>query len=296
MSYDLPTSEVSNWVPSAVDQATPLRPNPTTGTPPPIVQTLSAAAVSGTPLIRRTDEVLVRAGLSPYGIPGDVRLEYFVDDLERTDESRTVVAMAPSAGQHEVRLPAQSDSSIVRYRILADPGSGLQVISPRPSDPYRYHAYFVSPDIGSAQPPYQLFINSRDWGQLWTNVNFPSADERRVVPESVGGSTVRCQIRPTWDERVPAVFVSEGEVYDVRVRYQGSRWNRPNGSEIDLARTSISPLPNPMMQSSGGSNILRALSWNISFPRYARFEGKRDPLILNKLNQSCPGLDAAVGE
>jgi hypothetical protein len=120
-----------------------------------------------------------------------------------------------------------------------------------------------------------------------------------VIPETVGGSTVRCQIRPTWDQRVPAVFVSEGKVYDVRVRYQGSRWNRPAGNVIDLARTTISPLPNPMMtQTSGGttSDVLRALSWNISFPKFGRFEGKRDPLILNKLNQSCPGLDAAVGE
>ena len=47
---------------------------------------------------------------------------------------------------------------------------------------------------------------------------------------------------------------------------------------------------------SDSTQVLRALSWNISFPRYARFEGRRDPLILNKLNQSCPGLDAAVGE
>jgi hypothetical protein len=298
VSYDIATAEVSNWVPSTVDGATPGRRNPLSGTPPTIVQTLSAAPVSGTALIRRTDEVLIRAGLSPFGSVSDVRLEYFVDDLERTDETTTVVAMPLVGGQREVRLPARSDNSIVRYRVLADLGSGLQVISPRASDPYRFHAYFVSPNVSSGQPPYQLFINSRDWGQIWTNVNFSSADDRRVVPETVGGSTVRCQIRPTWDLRVPAVFVSEGQVYDVRVRYQGSRWNRPAGSEIDLARTTISPLPNPMMarSASDSTQVLRALSWNISFPRYARFEGKRDPLILNKLNQSCPGLDAAVGE
>jgi hypothetical protein len=298
VSDALPTMEVANWVPSPLDGATPGHPNPVGGTPPPIVQTLSAAAVSGTPLIRRTDQVLVRAGLSPYGTPGDVRIESFVDDLERTDETTTVLPMAVNAGQHEARLPAQADNSIVRYRILADLGSGLQVISPRPSDPFRWHAYFVSPSIGSAQPPYQLFIKASDWGLIWTNVNFSSSDNRRVIPEPVGGSTVRCQIRQSWDERVPAVFVSEGRVYDVRVRYQGSRWNRPSGSEINLASTSISPLPSPMMERSttDTTQVLRALSWNISFPRFARFEGKRDPLILNKLNQSCPGLDAAVGE
>ena len=254
MSYDLPTAEVANWVPSPLDGPTPGAPNPTTGTPARIVQTLSAAAVTGTPLIRRTDEVVVRAGLSPYGSVGAVRLEYFVDDLERTDETDDGRGHVASGGQYEVRLPARSDNTIVRYRVLADLGSGLQVLSPRPSDPFRYHAYFVSPSLASAQPPYQLFINSKDWGQLWTNVNFASANDRRVVPETIGGSTVRCQLRQSWDGRVPAVFVSEGRVYDVRVRYQGSRWNRPVGSAIDLGRTSISPLPDPMMAgSSGGS-------------------------------------------
>jgi hypothetical protein len=299
VSYDLPSSEVSNWVPSPVDGATPGQPNPIAGTPPVIVQALSAEPAGGGLLIRRTDEVLVRATLSPYGSPGAVQLEYFVDDLERSDETLTMVPMDAAGGQREARLPARPDNSIVRYRILADLGSGPQVISPRPSDPYAFHAYFVSPTLPGAQPPYQLFVNSISWGQLWTNVNFSSSNDRRVIPETVGGSTIRCQLRPTWDDRVPAVFVSEGKVYDVRVRYQGSRWNRPVGSTIDLARTTISPLPNPMMQvTSGGttSNVLRALSWNISFPRYARFEGKRDPLILNKLNQSCPGLDAALGE
>jgi hypothetical protein len=299
VSYDLPTAAISNWVPSPIDEPTPGRPNALAGTPPPIVQSLSVAPVSGTSLIRRTDEVSVRVGLSPYGSASNLRVEYWVDDLERTDEATTAVTMSPSGSQYEARLPAQPDNSIVRYRIVADLGGGLEVLSPRPSDPYRLHAYFVSPAIASGQPPYQLFINSRDWGQLWTNVNFPdSADDRRVVPEMVGGSTVRCQIRQSWDERVPAVFVSEGRVYDVRVRYQGSRWNRPNGSEINLARTSISPLPVPMMARSttDSTMVLRALSWNVSFPRFSRFEGRRDPLILNKLNQSCPGLDAAVGE
>ena len=115
------------------------------------------------------------------------------------------------------------------------------MLSPRPSDPHPWHAYFVSPPITASQPPYQLFVKATDWGQLWTNVNFSDTNDRRVVPESIGGTTVRCLPRASWDGRVPAVFVTDGVVYDVRVRYQGSRWNRPNGNEIDLGRTTHQP-------------------------------------------------------
>ena len=281
VSYDLPANEVANWVPSPLDGATPGRANTVTGTPPAIVETLTAGPVNGQPLIRSSDEVIVRAGLSARGTPSDVRLEYFVDDLERTDEARTTVAMTGSGSNFDVRLPAQGQQ---QHRPLPHPGQrrrqpgrGLQVLSPRPSDPHAWHAYFVSPAIAASQPPYQLFVKATDWGQLWTNVNFSDTNDRRVVPESIGGTTVRCQPRVSWDGRVPAVFVVDGVVYDVRVRYQGSRWNRPNGNEIDLGRTTINPLPQPMMtRTSGGNtvNVLRALSWNISFPRFRRFEGQ----------------------
>ena len=218
-------------------------PTPSPARPPPSSQTLTAAPVNGQPLIRSTDEVVVRAGLSPYGTPADVRLEYFVDDLERTDETPTAVAMTRNGGQ--LRGPAAGPGE-QQHRPLPHPGRpgpGLQVVSPRPSDPYPWHAYFVSPTVTVSQPPYHLFVKSTDWGQLWTNVNFSDTNDRRVVPESIGGSTVRCQLRASWDERVPAVFVVDGVVYDVRVRYQGSRWNRPNGNEIDLAAPASAPCP-----------------------------------------------------
>ena len=44
VSYDLPGNEVANWVPSPLDGATPGRANTVTGTPPAIVETLSAGA------------------------------------------------------------------------------------------------------------------------------------------------------------------------------------------------------------------------------------------------------------
>ena len=301
VSYDLPASAIANWAPSPLDGATPGRSNNLTGTPPAILEALVAAPASGQPRIRAADEVLIRAKLSAQGTAREVQVEYFVDSLERTDEAHSLVPAAVTGLDLEARLPAQPDNSIVRYRILTDRGSGrAEVISPRASDPFAWHTYFVSPVIAAVEPPYQLFIRSADWGQLWTNIDHGSSSDSRVIPEAIGTETVRCRIRPSWDERVPAVLVHDGEVYDVRVRYQGSRWKRPYGRDIDLLRTTISPLPDPMMArpSPDGSiaPFLSALSWNIAFPRHHRLEGERESLIVNKLADACPGLSATVGE
>ena len=301
---ELPGLEVASWAPSPLPPAgpgpSPGRANRASGPPPAIVEALTAAPLSGERLVRASDEVAIRVRLSP-GAAADPQVEYFVDDLERSDEARTVVAATGSGRDREARLPRQPDNSIVRYRVLADRGAGrAEVLSPRAEDPVAWHAYFVSPVISSVDPPYQLFIKSTDWGQLWTNIDHPGPNERRVVAETVGGQTVRCRIRPSWDSRVPAVFVSDGQVHDVRVRYQGSRWKRTDGRPIDLTRTAIAPLPAPMMarpQPDGSlAPSLSALSWNIDFPRYRRFEGERDTIIINKLADACPGLSATVGE
>lgn len=290
-SYAHPTSTASNWLPSPVDAPTPGRANTVTGTPPPIVEILSAIPSGGGTLIRNSDMVTIRAGFSAYGTVTNVQLEYFVEDLERTDETKTTVAMTQNGGVWDAILPPQTDNKIVRYRVLANKGSGVEVISPRPSDPYAWHSYFVSPVISSSQPPYQLFIGSAAWGRLWTNINFPT-DERRVIKETISSTDYTCKVRPSWDADEPAVFVYQGVVYDVHVRYQGSRYQRGNGNDIDLGKTVINPLPNPTFP----NGTLRALSWNVGFPRYRRFEGTRATVIVNKLNQSCPGLDQAVGE
>jgi hypothetical protein len=294
VSYELPASVIANWVPSPLDGASPGRANSLGGTPPTIVETLQVAPSGRRGLIHANDEVMLSATFSAQGPLADIQVEYFVDNLERTDEPRAKVAMSRAAG--EARLPAQPETSIVRYRIVGDRGQGPEVISPRPSDPFGWHAYYVSPPINAPQPPYQLFIKSTDWGQLWTNIDFGDQNDRRVIPELIGDQLVRCRIRESWDARVPAVFVYEGVVYDVRVRYQGSRFQRRNGRAIDLTRTSFKPPPVPMMGNDPAVPYLEALSWNVNFPRYKRFADGRDSIILNKLNQSCPGLDASIGE
>jgi len=93
-----------------------------------------------------------------------------------------------------------------------------------------------------------------------------------------------CTVNPHWNARVPAVFISGDEVHDVRARYQGSMEGRTGADDISdwpaaLPRPSVGPL--------------RAMSWSLALPRYRRFEGQ-SRLVLNRLNQSCPGFSHAL--
>lgn len=274
VSSSAPTSEISNWVPSAVDD-----PSPGHGfagavdDPPPILLSKQASTPSPDPLIRAGEEVTLALGFSTYGSLTNVRVDYFVDDIEAEGEPVTSIEVPDTDFVERavsVQLPGQPEDSIVRYRVFGDRGNGVEQISPRPSDPHPYHAYFVSPVITSNSRVYQLFLASDNWTQMWTNIQ--------------GGREIGCEASPTWNDRVPGVFVYEGEVHDVQVRYQGSRWNRGNGPQIAVWDHDGPSAPSP----------LRGLSYRVAFPRYDRFEG-RAVVTLNKLTQGCPGLAASVG-
>ncbi|GAB4557196.1 MAG: hypothetical protein Tsb0020_01110 [Haliangiales bacterium] len=236
-------------------------------------------------LIRAEDEVLIRVRLSRSDdgraaseLAEQVVVDYFVDDLGRTDEEFITVPLADdgasgdsAAGDdvYSALLPAQAEQSIVRYRVRLEDGAERYQVSPRVSDPQGWHAYFVSPVIDTETRTYQLYIDTGRWSEMFTNIS--------------GGRVQGCEPNPTWNEKVPAVFVFEGHVYDVFVRYQGSRYQRTNGKSMSWPGDAPAQ-PDPV----------RALSWRVQFPRYDRFEGKR-VLSLNKLIQSCPGLTAGVG-
>lgn len=267
-------NDVGNWEPSAVDAPSPgqayagLRDEPR-----PILIAKQASTASPDPLIRAGEPVTLELEFSEHGSLSTVSVEYFVDDVQVVGEPVQTIEIPDGdfVGRTvSVPLPGQADDSIVRYRVLGDRGDGIEVISPRPSDPHDYHAYFVSPVIDSSSRVYQLFLASDDWTQMWTNIQ--------------GGREIGCDANPTWNDRVPGVFVYEGEVHDVQVRYQGSRWNRGNGPTIDGWTFDGPAAPAP----------LRGLSYRIAFPRYHRFE-EHKTVTLNKLTQGCPGLSAAVG-
>jgi spore coat protein CotH len=285
VSFDVEAAEVANWDVSPLDQPSPGRANGGAREQPrAIVLSASVGPRDGAgPLIQAEDEALVRVRMSRLGEVSAAELEYYVDDLVASAEAVTTVSLRDDGAEGDetagdrmfsVVLPPLPENTIVRYRVRVT-GDGesteFRQISPRPSSPYAWHGYFVSPVIEAETPTYQIFISPESWTKMWTNI------EAGRVPQE-------CTLNPTWDEKVPAVFVHEGKVYDVLVRHQGSRYQRTNGAEIRDWPGVGPDAPDP----------LRALSWHINFPRFARFEGRR-VLTLNKLIQSCPGMTAGVG-
>jgi hypothetical protein len=285
VSIDVSSGEIANWAPSPIDGATPGRANASTRPSPlPIVADLLVQPSSGGgSLIRSSNQVLIQARFSPESPSGAVDLQYFIDNVSATGEAVTTVAMTddglggdlvPEDGVYSSVLPARPDNTIVRYRVRADRGEGVEVVTPRPSDPFEWHAYFVSPVItrpaGAQARIYQVFISPANWTAMWNNIT--------------GGRVSGCNENLNWDAKVPAVFVYEGKVTDVLARYQGSRYNRTNGPNI-----SSWTFPGPSAPSP-----LRALSWRLSFPRYSQQDGA-GVVTLNKNTQGCPGYDAGVG-
>jgi hypothetical protein len=184
------------------------------------------------------------------------------------------MAMTATGDRHyTLALPAFTPTSIVRYRVSLDHGGDAapEVISPRPTDPYAWHAFAVVAPVATTSTLYQVFISPAAWGGMWTPL--------------AGGRDSGCTVNTHWNDEVPAVLVKDGEVYDVLARYQGSRYNRTNGPGLPAW-----PYPGP----SAGPNPPRALSWHLSLPRYHTLAG-RSTIVLNKNVQGCPGYDAAVG-
>lgn len=194
-----------------------------------------------------------------------VTIEYFVDDFERENEALNQLPLQPDVDQQGVQspikwtvtLPAQSANSVVRYRVKLQTDEGLTVLSPDSErDAFAWHAYFVDPAEATIQPnQYHLFISSSNWRQLhnWTAAG------------RVSGS----QPNPTWNNEVSATFVSQGQVFDVTVRHQGSRWNRRGGQTISF------DCPSHLDRSA------QVRSWRIRFPSYRNWDDI-DTLILQK--------------
>ncbi len=259
------SNDVANWVASPLDGATPGRASGLSGPLPATLTSLSARPS----LVKAADEVSIIASFT--GSAGAApRVEYFLEDMNRTDEDLMYAPMSAAPDGFIAHLPAQPDNTIVRYRILDDAGDA---VSPRESDPYAWYSYFVSPETPGKTPAYHVFISMANWTRMFDN----------ITPGRVPAGT--CTPNPLWDAKVPAVLVSEGHVYDVRVRYQGSRFNRANGLAIDLTKWKVPMPPRP--------TPFRVLAWHMNFPRYDRLEGK-GVFNFNKLSQSCQGFLTTV--
>ena len=171
----------------------------------------------------------------------NVSVEYFIDDINVTNETHFTVAMNAVGGQpgnFTVQLPGQADRSIVRWRIKGDRGSGVEAVSPRADDPFAYHAYFVTPVRSSPYPGYDCFISGASLSTLNTNI---SQSPRRITLPDPPGTP-----RASWNATEPAVVVVDGVVYDARMRYHGSRYRRSASRQ----------------------------SYKWQFPRYATYNGR----------------------
>jgi hypothetical protein len=272
-SFTIASDDPRNWEASPVDAATPSTQNSVSGEPPAIVLRQTAlGASSGTVNIAANESVQIEATLS-VGAASDLAVEYRLDPLEKTGTSTKTVAMNLKSGTEATfvaTLPGTSANTVVRYRIIGSRnGSDVGQIGPRTTDPRQFYAYFVAPPAASGRS-YHLFISPQNWTSMWTNIS--------------GGRTNGCTMNANWDTKVPAVLVSDGVVYDVRVRYQGSYNRRTDG--VNLPNSWSAPKPTQ-------PSPLKVLSWKIGFPRYARLSGLSS-INLNKLKQSCPGVLNAV--
>lgn len=282
VNTDIPAGFTFNWALSPLDGATPGKANASAREVPlTIVEDIDidpVTPVEGDDLIRQNQEVRVTVEFSPSSFDGQAQLEWFVEDLASNNEEKNTIALKDDGQDGDLVagdrifsaiIPRQTNNSVVRYRVHADRGDGLEQLAPRTTDPNPWFSYFVSPNIASNSKIYHLFVSPQNWGRMWTNIG--------------GGRVAGCNKHPTWNNRVPAIFVYDGEVFDIQARYQGSRWNRRNGRTITRW---TGPRP-----TAGG---LQALSWRIYLPRFQQFGGRQD-LILNKLTQGCPGYNAGVG-
>ncbi|HEY5955704.1 MAG TPA: CotH kinase family protein, partial [Polyangiaceae bacterium] len=217
--------------------------------------------------IAATDRVRVTATLSQ-GTVSDVMLEYRLDPVEKIGVTTNTLPMTLKSGTtstYEAILPEAAANTIVRYRVLATGANQVAArLGPRVTDPREYYAYFVAPSATSG-PRYDVFITPQNWTTMWSNI--------------ATGRSTRCNVNSKWDATVPAVFVHDGKVFDVRVRYQGSQNRRSDGIKLPSWTAPGPSQPTP----------LTVLSWRIKFPRYDKFNGL-DGININKLKQACPGV------
>ncbi len=166
MFADLPT-------PGAANIVTRVEPKP--------VVTAISALQGGQNVIRSTGTVTVTCTFSSAASLSNVQAEYFTDNMNLFGEMRASVTMtALGNGQFTASLPAQIDRSIVRYRIRANRGDGVEVVAPRADDPaivqvgaptYQtsppkrlpaprepWYLYFVTPARTSAKPIYDVIV------------------------------------------------------------------------------------------------------------------------------------------
>jgi hypothetical protein len=225
VSFTHPANDPANWLASPLPgEPSPGRPNAVhLPIPKPVILNFKAAQQADAAfLIRSNQPVRIECTFSDTNSLSAVRVEWFVDNINASNEPRTIIPMSADGsetGPHFTGvLPGQTNRSIVRFRFLADRGAGDEVVSPRADDPYQWHAFFVTPVRTSTKPIYDCFISSNSLTVLNTNI---TGNPKRVTTPDPPGKP-----RVSWNATQPAVMVSDGVVYDIQMRHHGSRYNR----------------------------------------------------------------------
>lgn len=269
-------NDPANWLASPTNGPSPGRSNAVGRTiPKPVVVSQSASvAATGARIIRSNDVVRIDAAFSGTNLLSSVSVQYFADDINSTTETVTITSMsvtgAPAAGRYTALLPVRPDRTVLRYRIRANRGTGIEIVSPRADDPFLWHAYYVSPVRTSTDRIYDCFISTASLNTLATNLNpanpagVDTAVLRRITnPNPPGAPSV------TWNATEPAILVYDGEVYDARARYHGSQYRRAPGNN----------------------------SWKWQFPRYKPLDGRQGIFISDNddITMVCGALYRLAG-
>lgn len=215
---------------------------------------------------------MIRVSIEPEYKFASIKLEYYVDQPTQGSKgatmSTTMTEATAAQGGGKIgkstfvaTIGAQPESTVMRYRIVGTTNETppRTMTSPRRYDPFEWHAYFHSPRISTPTPIYHLFLTPANWGRLYDYAN-----GGRCTSSGAGCSGMCC-LNSQWNNKVPAVLVFNGRVMDVRVRYQGSRYNRVRG--VDLPRNGVWSQVGPTQQFKG-------FSYRISLPDYASINGK----------------------
>jgi hypothetical protein len=241
VSVNWPSSDPANWLASPLNGPTPGAPQAVTrSAPKPVIIAQNYAQTSdGATIVRPASAVTVNCTFSAIPPLGAVTLEYFVDNVNSTAETKTSIPLNDlGGGKFTASIPGQPTRSIVRYRFKADRGDGLEVVSPRADDPQiaplgpggaleAWHGYFVTPVRTSVNPTYDILVSSADLTQM--NTNITQSPLRVTAPSAIGvprDLPYAAPPAPQWNGTVYAAFANDGKLFDVQLRYHGSRYHR----------------------------------------------------------------------
>jgi len=246
VSVTWPSNDPANWLASPLSGPTPGAAQAVTRTiPKPVVTAFSAVqSTDSATIIRSNTPVTVNCTFSGTNSLSLVTLEYFSDNINSTTETHTNVLMTDlGTGQYEATIPGHTNRSIVRYRFLADRGDGLEVVSPREDDPQiapvgtngaveAWYGYFVTPVRTSTNAAiHDIFVSSTSLTKMANNI---SQSPNRVTASSATGVPrdipYVAATAPQWNGTVPGIFACDGKIWDIQIRYHGSRYHRSSST------------------------------------------------------------------